>query len=650
MLDGRSRGARVRTVSEMAELTVSELATLRRLQETFSPLECDLDAATAQVAQALALLPVHKSDQLRSLLRLLETPLLSLLFAGRFSSFSALDQQGRTRLLVGMGASPLEKMRTGFQAFKRLCLSAAYSAVDARSQNPLWPIIGYPGPRGDRPTPPAGLPMTEPHETRLSADAVVVGSGAGGGVAAALLATSDKKVIVLEAGPPADARDYTQLEAASFANYYLDNGLAATDDLGVVTLAGACVGGGTTINWCTCLRIADKVAAQWRDASGGIDFSDLAAHYDSVAARLAIAPAADHNANNAVLVRGCSALGWHVGAQPKNTALCGEGGGYCGFGCSYGCKRSVQATYLRDAVGAGASIIAGARVVRVHLRHGEAAGVVADYRGRELHVEAPLVILAAGALRTPGILAASGVTSPHLGRHLKLHPTTALFAKFDESIETYKGAMQTAYSDQFGDLDDAYGAKLEVAPSHPGLAAFSLPWRSREQHAAAMRDSSHAAAVISLTRDRGEGRVDLTSGDVRYRVGEYDANHMLQGLNGAIEVAFAAGARVVRTLHQDILELDRDAATEARRREFAATILSRGVVPNRLAVFSAHQMGTCRMNRNPGNGVADERGAVHAVTGLYIADGSVFPLASGVNPMLTIMALAHRSASAILRT
>ena len=633
----------------MAELTASERATLRRLQETFSPLECDVDTACAQVAQALALLPAHKSEQLRSLLRLLETPLLSMLFAGRFSGFSALDQARRTRLLVGMGDSPVEKMRTGFQAFKRLCLSAAYSAVDARSQNPLWPVVGYPGPRADRPAPAAALPILQPDEMRLSADAVIVGSGAGGSVAAALLAAAGKNVIVLEEGPPADAREYTQLEAASFANYYLDHGLGATYDLGIVTLAGACVGGGTTINWCTCLRIADKVAAQWREASGGIDFSDLAAHYDSVGARLGIAPATDHNANNAVLVRGCSALGWHVAAQPKNTVHCGEGGGYCGFGCSYGCKRSAQTTYLYDAVGAGASIVAGARVSRVHLRHGAAAGVVADYHGRELHVHAPLVILAAGALRTPGILAASGVTSPHVGRHLKLHPTTALFAKFDEPIETYKGAMQTAYSDQFADLDDGYGAKFEVAPAHPGLAAFSLPWRSREQHAAAMRDSSHAAALISLTRDRGEGSVDLTRGDVRYRVSEYDADHMLQGLNGLIEISFAAGARLVRTLHQDILELDRDAATQSGRREFAETILARGVVPNRIAVYSAHQLGTCRMNRDPGNGVVDEHGAVHGTAGLYIADGSVFPLASGVNPMLTIMALASRTAGAMAK-
>ena len=633
-------------------LTASELTTLRLLEATFAPVECDVDTATAQVATALELLAPHKRDQLRSLLSLLESPFFNLFRGGLFRPFSGLDQEQRTRVLVGMGDSIFPLLRTGFQAFKRLCTSAAYSAVDAHGRNPLWALNGYPGPRGDRPAssgvPP--LPITEPDGQELHADAVVVGSGAGGGVAAALLAASGKRVIVLEAGPRADPAEFTQLEAADMSRYYLDNALAATDDLGVVLLAGACVGGGTTVNWCTALRMSDKVAAQWGTASGGIDFgASLAPHYDAVSERLGLIAVNEHNKNNAALLRGCQALGWHAACNLKNSVGCGDGCGYCGFGCVYGAKRSTAATYLLDAVGAGATIVADARVERVLVERAAARGVVAQYKGRELHVHAPLVVLAAGALRTPGILARSGIDSPHVGHHLKLHPTTALFASFDERIETYIGPMQTVYSDQFGDLDDAYGAKMEVAPAHPGLAAFSLPWRSREQHAAAMRESPHAAALISLTRDRGEGSVGLDKrGDVRYQVNEYDMRHMLDGLNGCIEVAFAAGARKVITLHQRIMELTREEATPERRRDFAEAILLGDSAPNRLAVYSAHQMGTARMNRDPGNGVVDERGAVNGMSGLYISDGSVFPLASGVNPMLTIMALARRMATGIV--
>ena len=61
-------------------------------------------------------------------------------------------------------------------------------------------------------------------------------------------------------------------------------------------------------------------------------------------------------------------------------------------------------------------------------------------------------------------------------------------------------------------------------------------------------------------------------------------------------------------------------------------------------MFSAHQMGTCRMGRDPRTSVANPRGELHDVRGVWIGDGSALPSASEANPMLTIMALARRTA------
>jgi choline dehydrogenase-like flavoprotein len=65
-------------------------------------------------------------------------------------------------------------------------------------------------------------------------------------------------------------------------------------------------------------------------------------------------------------------------------------------------------------------------------------------------------------------------------------------------------------------------------------------------------------------------------------------------------------------------------------------------------LFSAHQMGTARMGTDPATSVADPHGQLHDTPGVWIGDTSAFPTASGANPMLTCMALAHRTANALL--
>ena len=639
----------------MAErLTSRERAILISLQRTFAPEGADAPRVADAAALALERLAPHRLAKVRSVLRLLASPWFSLPLVGRFGSFERLDHDTRERLLLAMGDSPIALLRTGFQALKRILLFLTYAVVDEASENSLWLHIGYPGPRADRPPPAPALALTPP-ATEMQADAVVVGSGAGGAVAAALLAQAGRRVIVLEAGPPADAAAFDQLEASSMRRFYLESAACASVDLGISILAGSCVGGGSVVNWCTSLRLDEEVAEQWREASGGVEFgASLAAHYDAVERKIDVQPPARHNENNAALLRGCRALGIHVDVTPVNRSGCGDGCGYCGFGCAYGCKRSTPATYLQDAVTSGASIVARARVARVLTRNGAVSGVEAEIHSdegdtaRPLSVRAPIVVIAAGSLRTPAILARSGVESPHLGQHLRLHPTTAAFGTFDQPVEMWLGPMQSAHSDAFADLDDAYGAKLEAVPAHPGLIALASPWRGREQHAALMRDARFGATLIALTRDRGCGSVSLDGrDDVTYKLAPYDARHMLRALAGLADVLFSAGATRVMTLHTRPLELDRARADAAGRRAFGEAIATRGAGANRLAVFSAHQMGTCRMHRDSRGGVVDERGAVYGLRGAYVADASVFPLASGVNPMLTIMALAHRTASCI---
>jgi choline dehydrogenase-like flavoprotein len=71
-----------------------------------------------------------------------------------------------------------------------------------------------------------------------------------------------------------------------------------------------------------------------------------------------------------------------------------------------------------------------------------------------------------------------------------------------------------------------------------------------------------------------------------------------------------------------------------------ARVRAVGNKPPHTCFTSAHQMGSCRMSSHPGDGVVDGRGRVWGVENLLVADASVFPSASGVNPMVTNMAIA----------
>ena len=616
-------------------------ATLSAVAEAFVPADARVERIVPLAIEAIESLSPQRSAELLLFLDLLTAPML-------------LPLRVRATILRGLADSPIAKLRSGFAALKRLVLFLAYAEGEPGDENPTWPRIGYPGPRHDRGAAtqaPLTLSLARDGET-VAADVVVIGSGAGGGVAAAVFARAGKRVVVLEAGTAWNAQTFTQRER-SIADLYLDRGLASSDDVGLVVLAGETLGGGTTINWSTSFRLAERVAAEWERESGIAGLAqELVAHYDALERELQLEPCERHNANNAVLVDGCRALGLHVTAMPRNAPPdCGEGCGYCGMGCAYGKKRSTPAVFLPDVLANGGSIYANARAERILLSGARARGVevrqtVAPGDERQFVVEADVVVCAGGSLRTPGILARSGIAHPLLGKRLFVHPVFGIAATFERPIEAWHGPIQSAYSDAFDALAGNYGVKLEVAPVHPAFGAMVFPWQSAGQHARAVEEMRFQALLIALTRDRDPGSIDLDAeAAIHYALSPFDAENLLAGLAGAIEVAFAAGAQRVSTLHNVPLVFERAEWNDETKRGLVARLRHAGLAANRQPLFSAHQMGTAPFGADPESSVVDPLGRIWGYENLLVADASLFPQASGVNPMLTIMALARRIAS-----
>jgi choline dehydrogenase-like flavoprotein len=613
--------------------------TLRNVVEAFAPHDARIERVTEQAAAAIDALSPRRRAEMEQLLDVLRLPMMG-------------PDTVRWAMLRMLAQAPVEKLQTGFAALKRLSLFLTYAESAAGSDNPTWARIGYPGPRHDAHGESALLPLATARDAaRVRADVVVVGSGAGGGVVASAFARAGRRVVVLEAGGAYGPRDFTQRELM-MSELYLDSGLTATSDLGIAILAGSCVGGGTTVNWCTSLRLPERIAQEWATASGITRIGDeLVPHYAEVERRLDVRPTAEHNANNRIILDGARELGVHAADSPRNASTqCGEGCGYCGFGCAYAKKHSTTATYLLDVAAGGGAIYARAHVLHVDISGRRARGVIAQQTVRTddvrtFSVEADLVVLCAGALRTPGVLARSGITHPSVGKRLYLHPVAAAIAEFDRPIEPWTGPMQSAYSDAFNYRQGNYGAKIEVAPVHPGLAALALPWLSRGRHAGAMERIANLSSLFALTRDRDPGSIDLDEDAyIRYRLSPFDGENLLEGLAGVADLAFAAGAIRVQTLHTVPVEIERSEWSARCRRELVDRLRSIGTAPNRQILFSAHQMGTAAMGSDRERSVVDPSGKVRGFENLLVADASVFPQSSGVNPMLTIMAMAGRIA------
>jgi choline dehydrogenase-like flavoprotein len=300
-------------------------------------------------------------------------------------------------------------------------------------------------------------------------------------------------------------------------------------------------------------------------------------------------------------------------------------------------------TYLASACRDGASILDRAEARRILVTAGRAAGVVAQVPGGEVTVRAPIVILAGGSILSPAVLLRSGIASATAGRNLHIHPVVGVAGTYPEPLEPWAGVPQGVMSDAYAEVDGTWGFRIEAAPTHPGLIASGFPWWSSAGHRALMAEADHTAAFLAIVRDRSTGRVELArDGGVTVRYAPGPAERALLQ-KGAVELARlhrAAGARRIVPLVTPPLTWDETMPFDP----YLGELGRRPVTPNRVLLFTAHQMSSCRIGTDPRNSVADPDGRVRGVRGLYVTDASAFPTASGVNPMLAIMALARRTA------
>jgi choline dehydrogenase-like flavoprotein len=478
----------------------------------------------------------------------------------------------------------------------------------------------------------------------VECDVVVVGTGAGGAVVGRELAEAGLAVVFVEEGAYFDRTQFTGRPFEMQQKLYRRGG--STFSIGNVAIPiplGQTVGGTTTVNSGTCYRTPERVLRHWQHDLGLAELGpdQLAPYFERVEAVLGVETSRAElmGGNGRVIARGCEALGFTKHGPLKRNAPACDGQGICCFGCPTDAKRSTNVSYIPLALRAGAELFTQAKMTRVIVDGGRARGIVARTPdGHTLTVRARAVVVACGSIMTPLVLDNQGLAnaSGQLGKNLSIHPACGALAEFDEQILGWKGIPQGYSIEELHDegiLFEGATVPFEMTMSVTSLIGPELV-RLAESY-------DHVASFGFMVEDTSRGSVSSVMGQpvIRYWLSDRDVAHLKRGIDVLAQVFFAAGARRVHTpiAGFDILESP-SALADLRR----ATLR-----PWDFDLSAYHPLGTARMGADPSSSVVDSNHQAHDTAGLYVVDGAAVPSSLGVNPQITIMALATRAAEKI---
>jgi choline dehydrogenase-like flavoprotein len=486
----------------------------------------------------------------------------------------------------------------------------------------------------------------------LTADVVVVGSGAAGAVLAHELALRGREVLVLERGRHVDPSEFTEDEPTQLSQLYRDGALTMSKDFRFQVAQGDCVGGSTVVNNAVCFDIPDPVLARWNDPDGldaGLDVAHLRRCFGDLRTFLPISTMAVNSTLNPgwrAVARGVQEVGldrapYKFDVVDCNIADC-LGCGYCNIGCAYGKKLSMLDTVLPRAQAEFGTetvrVLAECQAERIETSDRSATAVACRLSdGRRVQVRARTVVVAAGAIASSLLLARSRVGGAQVGCHLGFNIASPLTGDFEDELHSERGLQISHYlRPPAGD-----GFVLETWFNPAGAQALFMPgWF--DVHRANMLRYPYMTclgAVVGSARNATVRRSLLGGVNLDYTPTPADFAALLDGLALAGRIMLAAGARRVMPASFRFHEF-----TESAQLDALPSLLRDN---SDLSVNSVHPQGGNALSRDRLKGVVDERFRVHGMENLFVCDASVFPSPITVNPQMTVMALARYAADDI---
>jgi len=460
-------------------------------------------------------------------------------------------------------------------------------------------------------------------------DFIIVGSGSGGGTLAYYLHEAGAKVLLLEAGKFFRKNTFPRTEAEASADLYWGGGIEFDSQAKMGFLRGRLVGGSSIMYQCLMDRFDDIALRDWKSESGVDWFTPegLDPYYTQLEKDLKLHTFTEdeRNGNARLFVKACDQLGYKWGYLRRGQHDCARDRGNDCIACLGGChrdsKQSSMAAFVQKAEKTGLQIATEIEISKIeHSKDGVTLHGLKGMIGKKSNVtyKAKKVVLSGGAFGSSRMMLMSDFKKklPALGKNFATHPQFMWFGFQKEYVDAHKLYFQSVASKDPNFR--ANGFKLENVFSSPVSTSMLFTVRGAKHHDFLKR-YRYMQCVEVAVRDENIGEIKIDKKGkllIHKPMTDQDNIRKTKGHDAIRNILQKAGAYEVYESHMS---------------------------------FGLHLMGGCVMGVDPDKSVVSPEFNVHGMENLYICDSSVFPNAPGINPSLTIMALANKLSTLLVK-